>query len=318
MIVRPEKSDKRKSGGPTPRFEVFGDNVHIGEVPNVAKFSRRKKAHRRNRKAVPEFEGPMNIDIIGTLCTEELLHELDEWLPTARVCYPKAKLVISTDVPLKRVEEIARRLNVKNVKVRKFDRKRAIENSKNIPLYSPHWKPETIWGKLDETRTSVETYRGAGVMFADTDITFVRPIDRSFHADVVLSPAFCGDLQRKTSLLTQPDQKIPLFRRDGLFNAGMWLTRSFEFMDWWIKAVEMSGGDSFLEQTSLEYAPGGFITDYLDSRDNFGKWRFQAPPPDVRSVHYHINERSRWIEDTEIKRIGQAAAAEARIKLGSK
>jgi len=257
----------------------------------------------------------MGVDVLVTLCTEELLYELYEWLPTARVCYPKTKLVVVTDVAPGRVKVIADEVNVSRLQIRKFDRERAVEKSRNIPLYSTHWKPETIWGKLDETRTTIKDYPGKGVMFADSDITFVRPIDRTYEADIVLSPAFCGDLQRKVSLLTRPEAQIPMFRRDGLFNAGMWLTRSVEFMSWWIAAVEASEGDSFLEQTSLEYCPAGFITDYLDSRDNFGKWRFQAPPSDVRSVHYHLKERSRWVEDTEIKRVGQRAAAEARKKL---
>lgn len=292
-------------------FKPHGDNIHFGRIPNVNEYSQRKPRAKRSRKVEAEFDHPMGIDVINTLCTEELLHELEEWLPSARVCYPNAKLVVSTDVNPKRVHEIAKGLHVRDVHTMNFNRKEAISKSKNIPLYSKHWKPETIWGKLNETRRVVEEHPGQGVMFADTDITFIRPIDRTFLADVVLSPAFCGDLQRTTKLLTS-DDRIPLFRRDGLFNAGTWITRSSTFMRWWIGAVELSEGDSFLEQTSLEHAPRNFVTDYLDSRDNFGKWRFQLPPPDVRSVHFHIHESSNWMEDTVIKLMGQRAAAEAR------
>jgi len=254
---------------------------------------------------------PMRVELLFTVCTHELIHELREWLPTARMCYPRMPLTVFTDADLTLCYEMAAELNVENVKFRSVDREHALTRVDNVPRQSPHWKMETIWLKLECLRVMVEENPDRGVLLADCDITFIAPNTETYYGDVVLSPNFCGDLQKLTRS-NDGKSKLPLYLRDSPFNAGHTMTRSLEFCEWWINAFENANPEDFTEQTALEQAPRMFDVAYFDERDNFGKWRFKCPAPNVRTVHIHIHERAKVSRVTMLKIVGQQSAAKAR------
>lgn len=265
----------------------------------------------RNQKDFRSFGTPMVIEAIVTVCTEALIHELREWLPTARVCYPSIPLYVATDVSESRVMEYAREVNVENVQVVPLDLNHAVGRVGNVNVWAKHWILEAIWCKLDALRRVVEMHPG-GVLLADCDITFIQPPYRKeYWADVVLSPNYHGDLQLTTRDL-DGKTRIPLYVRDSLFNAGMLATRSIEFCEWWIEQYEAGGPGTFVEQTALEQVPRLFDVDYFGPEENFGKWRFAAPPPNTNSVHMHVHERSRRPDVTMLKISAQSSAASAR------
>lgn len=265
----------------------------------------------RNREDFRSFSAPLKIEAIVTVCTEALIHELREWLPTARRCYPGIPLYVATDVTEDRVMEYARDVHVENVHVVPLDLAHAVGRVGKVNVWAKHWILEAIWCKLDALRRVVEKHP-RGVLLADCDITFIRPTyRREYWADVVLSPNFHGDLQLTTPDLSK-ESRIPLFVRDSLFNAGMVATRSVEFCEWWIEQYEAGGEGTFVEQTALEQVPRLFDVDYFGPEENFGKWRFAAPPPNTNSVHMHVHERARKPEVTILKIAAQSSAASAR------
>lgn len=261
---------------------------------------------------------PMKIETLVTVCTHELQAELREWLPTARVCYPDAPLYVATDLNRDELQMIASGLGVHGVHHLPVDRRKAALRSQNVPRWADHWDHGAIWLKIDslERVVSGSSWKTGGVLLADCDITFLRPNNDSYLADVVLSPNFHGDLRRRTKGRNGGTRY--LHERDSLFNAGMLLTRSASFCETWRLWYENShtwNEETFLEQTALEHVPSKWHTAYFDHRDNFGKWRFTAPLGDERSVHTHLRERARCEEVFQLKLTAQKAAAKARLQL---
>ncbi len=136
-------------------------------------------------------------------------------------------------------------------------------------------------------------------------------MERRYNGDVVLSPFYWGKRTERTR------EGELLQHRDGEFNAGMIMSRSADFCDWWINAY-LSGEGGFYEQGCLDAVPGLFSTDYFSPLHNWGKWRWSAPHPDVRSFHQHVREvASRRPDVGAIKIAAQSAAAKARSILRS-
>lgn len=280
----------------------------------VARPTHQSHRVQRDGRGFKSFAAPMKIEALVTVCTEKLFHELREWLPSARVSFPDTPLYVATDVPKERVLEEAEKLCVENVVVLPFDLSYAEGRVDKVNVWAEHWVREAIWGKLDCLRRVVKRVNG-GVLLADCDISFAAPPYRDcFYADVVMSPNFTGDLQKMTRTLDRQG-KIPLYVRDSLFNAGMLLTRSVEFCEWWLKAYEEGGPNTFVEQTAMEQVPRLFDVDYFGPEENFGKWRFAAPPPNTNSFHMHLHEPARKQEVTALKIAAQSAAARARAFL---
>lgn len=291
--------------------ERSSDLVNMGSTARVSWSTKRAQRRGSPAKRVPlSSDEPIRVDRIVTVADKNLAHELDEWLPSARLCYPGVPLHVATDIPEEEFQSIASRLNVENVIRMPLDLSVATPKVQKVNKWAEHWILEAIWAKLDTLRSVVTDHPGEGVMLADADITFLKRIDRSFHADVVLSPYYFGDFTQKTRDLD--GDLIPLAERDGWFNAGMILTRSKEFCDWWIPQYEAGHPGSFVEQSALELVPGSFATEYLDARHNFGKWRLSPPAPDTASIHMHIHEKSHRTDITMLKIAAQKAAAKAR------
>ena len=253
----------------------------------------------------------MGVGGVVTVADKNLAHELLEWMPSARMAYPGVKLFIGTDLEQAELDKIAESVCVENYKRIPVDIEAAEKRCGKVNRWADHWVHGAIWSKMDALRTAVSFVEPPqGVMLADVDITFAGPVRREFFADVVLSPYYFGDMTQ-----TCPDLdggRIPLAERDGFFNAGMIITRSKVFCDWWIEQYEAGHPGSFVEQSALEHVPGTFPTDYLDARHNFGKWRCQDPGPDVLSYHMHVHEKSNRTDITMLKIAAQSAAAKAR------
>ena len=296
-----------------PRKNLRGDLVNRGNSPNVDFVSNRI---RRKPDCFRSYPAPMRIGAIVTVCTRALFHELREWLPSARHHFPGRTLYVATDVSDEQLQRMANSLFVENVKKIHLDLEYAKTRISKVNVWAAHWILEAIWGKLFALKTAVE-FENDGVLLADCDITFNAPPYRErYFADVVLSPNFHGDLQLLTRNLGGTE-KIPLYVRDSLFNAGMLATRSVDFCNWWIEQYEAGGPNTFVEQTALEQVPRLFDVDYFGPEENFGKWRFAAPPPNTNSFHMHIKERSRRPDVTMLKIAAQSAAAKSRSFLKS-
>ncbi|NUQ50759.1 MAG: hypothetical protein HUU27_12700, partial [Phycisphaerae bacterium] len=147
-----------------------------------------------------------------------------------------------------------------------------------------------------------------GVLLADCDVVFRAGFERDYRGDVVLSPFYWGrrDIRVAGGGLLQS--------RDGEFNAGLLMTRSAAFCQWWIDAY-LSGLGGFYEQGCLDQVPAAFFADYFSPLHNWGKWRFAAPHGAVRSYHQHHREIGRRPDITLISLAAKRAAAEARAAL---
>lgn len=244
----------------------------------------------------------MGIAAITTVCTRELYHELEEFLPSARVAFPDKPIIVWTDVKDATTA-------VDNVSFRYFDPATLTLHTENVVTHASYWHPEAIHQKISGLRQVVRDYPGGdGVLLVDCDVTFRQGFERLFYGDVALSPFYWG----RRDVVVEGGRLLQ--QRDGEFNAGMLVTRSLDFCDWWMQAYE-SGMGGFYEQGCLDAVPANFTTDYISPLHNFGKWRFAAPHRHIRSYHQHARERSRNSDVGMLKIAAQRAAAEARRKL---
>jgi hypothetical protein len=278
-------------------------------VTNAAEItSRRPRA-----AAAPHRYGtsaPMGVAEIVTVCMGDLIHELREFLPSARVAFPGVPIYVYTDRAVDALA-IGATVNVGNVTVSPTEDVAEIVSLDRVARHSDYWQPWPIYWKIravqDRLSARAPDSRD-GVMLADCDITFRMGFERPFYADVALSPFYWG----------RRDIAVPggglLQHRDGEFNAGLLVTRSRAFADWWMQAY-LSGEGGFYEQGCLDLVPGRFLSDYISPLHNYGKWRFAAPGSQVRSYHQHVLERCNRMDVGSLKMAAQRAAAEARETL---
>ncbi len=255
----------------------------------------------------------MNVAEIVTVCMGDLIHELREFLPAARVAFPGKRIHVYTDRGVDALE-IAAEVMAENVSIHNaFDASKQISIDQ-VAKHSDYWQPWPIWWKiraLQERVAYLDPASRDGVLLADCDVTFREGFERPFRGDVALSPFYWG---RRDIALPQERGGGLLQHRDGEFNAGMLVTRSRVFCDWWMRAY-LDGLGGFYEQGCLDLVPGLFTTDYISPLHNWGKWRFTPPHGGVRSYHQHIGEPSRRMDVGALKIAAQRTAAEARATL---
>lgn len=262
----------------------------------------------RHRTSYEVEKKPMGVAAITTVCTVELLHELREFLPAARVAFPGVPIIVWTDDD---AQVTSHGSHVPGVEFRVFDRAASAGRTAKVATHAAYWHADAIHQKIVGLRQVVNEYPGPdGVLLVDCDVTFRLGFERRYQGDVVLSPFYWG--QRTIAV---GGGKL-LQHRDGEFNAGMLITRSLAFCDWWLAAYE-SGLGGFYEQGCLDLVPGHFVTDYFSPLHNFGKWRFSPPSGVVMSYHQHLEERSRRHDVGAIKIAAQRVAAEARAALSA-
>lgn len=251
----------------------------------------------------------MQIEAIATVCTRELLHELDTFLPTARACYSRVPIHVYTDDRWAAEGQVLG-LPVGNVHFHDLDLAEGLARSAAVNRWADHWRPECIWAKLDSLRRCVADHAGVGVLLADCDVAIITADRRHYYADVALSPGYCGDPHRPVRDL-DGGRSLSIVERDSWFNAGMLLTRSLEFCEWWLAEYEAGRPGSFYEQTALESTPARFDCAFMDDRHNFGKWRFREPFPGTASIHMHLTERCRRPDATAMAVMARRAVAES-------
>lgn len=289
--------------------------IDVTPIPGA----RNEQPSRRPRAAAMHprcgSDAPMNVAEIVTVCMGDLLHELREFLPAARVAFPGKRIHIYTD----RGDEsfaIAKEVMVENVEAHFTpDASKQISIEK-VAKHSDYWKPWPIWWKLralQERVAYIDPASRDGVLLVDCDVTFREGFERPFRGDVALSPFYWG--RRDIDIPAAKGGGL-LQHRDGEFNAGMLVTRSRDFCDWWMRAY-LDGLGGFYEQGCLDLVPGLFTTDYTSPLHNWGKWRFAAPHGAVRSFHQHLSEPSRRMDVGALKMAAQRAAGEARETLQS-
>ena len=251
---------------------------------------------------------PMRVAEVVTVCMGKLIHELREFLPSTRVAFPESPIYVYTD-DVSAVRDIAEANLVRNVT--------PVEVCLETPdlsaviQHSAYWHSEAIYFKLKgilDRVSSLPVDSKDGVMMVDCDITFKANFERPFFGDVALSPFYWGkrDLKVSSGGLLQHSH--------GEFNAGMLITRSVDFCEWWLESY-LSGLGGFYEQACLDSVPKRFCVDYTSSLHNFGKWRFTKPHNAVRSYHQHVRERSRNVDVGALKIAAQKTAAQARKTL---
>lgn len=281
------------------------------------------RGHRVTRRELPKPGGPLKVDAIMTVCTEELAHELELWMPTAALHHPEAMLYVVGDYPavikaraLAQEYHIAHRV-IPMALLAGDGRKIAEERCRNVATISKYWKADVIWWKLEGLRQVLEDeLPGRGVLLTDCDITFTAPVREVFpHADAVLSPFWwvTGHQVTKHPRLG----RMPLAQRDGFFNAGYFLTNHAEVAKTWLELYEQGEG-GFYEQKCLEHLPRRFRCDYFDAKHNWGKWRKETPRENVVSIHFHADEKRPanapdwWIANQQMA-IDAAAAARSAL-----
>jgi len=269
------------------------------------------------RSSTQDPARPLIADAIVTVCTKELAHELREFLPSVNVAFPRARIFVATDISAAELRALCESLHltekVTRIPLRIAEARKRI---RKVSTVSDYWNKEYIWVKLDALQRVQERLPDSGILMLDCDITFAAPFERHFFGDVVLSPFYWGNLQMQTHADPADSSKgcVPIWERDGLFNAGMLLTRSADFCRWWKETYE-SGEFGFYEQKCLDQVPRLFHADYFSPLHNFGKWRFESPWQEVRSYHYHLRETARRQDCLDIKLAAQQAAARARYLL---
>jgi hypothetical protein len=251
---------------------------------------------------------PMRVAEIITVCMGKLIHELREFLPSARVAFPDVPIHVVTD-DAHAVLEIAEANLVRNViPVATCSE---TPDFSAVSQHSAYWQPEPIYfklkGLLDRVVELPPQFKD-GVMIVDCDVTFRAGFARPFFGDVALSPFYWGkrDITTNSGKLLQDVH--------GEFNAGMLVTRSVNFCRWWLDSY-LAGFGGFYEQACLDAVPQRFCTDYISPLHNFGKWRFAKPYGAVRSYHQHLRERSYNADVGALKIAAQSAAANARKTL---
>jgi len=286
--------------------------INVTTLPNSttvnAQVSRRPRAvpaHTRSGSTTP-----MTVGLIATVCMGDLLHELREFLPSARIAFPGIPIHVFTDRVVDAME-IASGTRVGNLQLHLAGDLSGEVSLDRVARHSDYWQPWPILWKIRAMRRCITLLADpvrTGVLIADCDITWRLGFERPFRGDVALSPFYWG----------RRDIEIPggglLQHRDGEFNAGMVVSRSVEFADWWERAY-LSGDGGFYEQGCLDMVPTQFTIDYISPLHNYGKWRFTQPHDAVRSYHQHIGERSTRLDVGSLKMAAQRAAAEARSAL---
>jgi hypothetical protein len=238
----------------------------------------------------------------------KLLHELREFLPAARLAFPTAPIYVYTDDVAAVVAAADAYLVSHVVPVH------ACAETPDFSLvvsHAPYWQAAPIYYKLKgllDRVTALPRRDADGILIVDCDVTFRHGFERPFRGDVALSPFYWGrrDLTTKTGGLLQHSH--------GEFNAGMLVTRSVDFCNWWLESY-LTGFGGFYEQGCLDAVPQRFRTDYISPLHNFGKWRFSRPNSAVRSYHQHVRERSWNCDVGALKIAAQRTAAEARATL---
>jgi len=254
----------------------------------------------------------MELAGIVTVCTGPLLPELREFLPSARVAFPETPIHVYTDEP-DHVTRLVAEYRIAGVTSYPCGDHR-LDLSRVLRI-DDHWDPSAIAWKLLALKQRVEALDGApgGILLADCDITFRTGFERVHYGDVALSPFYWGKRDIFVPSPSHPEP-VPLQIRDGEYNAGLLMTRSLKFCNWWLETY-LSGEGGFYEQKCLDLVPGLFHCDYFSPLHNWGKWRFASPHPAVRSYHQHLAERARIADVGAIKIAAQRAGAEARAKL---
>ena len=311
MIVKGSTS----SGGSGCQTVDDGGDLYMPGMPHFTQSDLVRNW--KNRRELIS-KRPLKLDRIVTVATEALWHEMREFLPSARVAFPDIEIVVGTDVPLNEAQALADSLFVPNVRIVEIDMAEALPHLTSVCKVADYWVSEAIWWQLELFRREIAD--GATALLCDSDITFRLDFERSFYGDVVLSPFYWGDLgllTRANPLDPERTARTQLHVRDGLFNAGMVMSRSLEFAEWWMAAF-LSGEFGFYEQKCLDAVPAQFPTDYFSPKHNFGKWRFAPPFRTVRSYHQHVREPARRPDVILLKMEAQEAAAEARAELREK
>lgn len=275
------------------------------------------------RCEVAEPAGPLSVEVVMTVCTQELAHELESWLPSAAFHHPEARLYVVGDYPAcQKAREVAVAYGVVN---RVFPLPLlggdglaiAGERCRGVAKIHRYWRADVIWWKLEGLRQVLSRFEvGKGVLLTDCDITFAGTVRESWvGVDVVLSPFYWVHFDHK---VRHPvDGVMPLAQRDGYFNAGYLLTRRVEVAEYWMELYE-SGVGGFYEQKCLERLPGKFACDYFSPLHNWGKWRREVPRDGVVSIHFHDRDvipkqAPPWLRATKEK--AEVAAVVARRKL---
>lgn len=289
---------------------IYRSSVAVPPPPNGNPGSNRRKHVIDPVRNSTGIKSPMGVAEIVTVCMGGLVHEMREFLPAARVAFPDVPISVYTDREGE-VSLINRECPVENLTIhstRLFD----LPAQSSVKEHSVYWQKIPILCKLmaiQERAKDLPPRSTDGVLLVDCDVTFREGFERRYHGDVALSPFYWGKRTERTR------EGGLLQHRDGEFNAGMLLTRSSAFCDWWLRAY-LSGEGGFYEQGCLDAVPGLFPTDYFSPLHNWGKWRWAAPCPAARSFHQHVAERAAARPDVgAIKIAAQRAAAEARAKL---
>lgn len=261
----------------------------------------------------PGSQAPMAVREIVTVCMGDLLPELGEFLPAARVAFPRVPIHVYTDHAVGALE-IGVELHVDRLHVHPTRDLSGEVSLAAVAHHADHWQPWPIYWKLHALAERVAALPDGcrdGVLLADCDVIFREGLDRAMCGEVALSPFYWG---RRDLPAPSGDRARRLQHEHGEFNAGLVLTRSIDFCAWWIAAY-LSGEGGFYEQACLDAVPGRFHADYFSPLHNWGNWRFAAPPPEARSYHRHLAERSTRLDTGAIAIAARRTAAEARALL---
>lgn len=128
--------------------ENSSDLVNLGSTARVSWSTKRAQRRGSPAKRVPlSSDDPICVDRIVTVADKNLAHELDEWLPSARLCYPGIPLHVATDISEKEFQNILSRLNVENVIRMPLDLSVATPKVQKVNKWADHWILEAYLGK---------------------------------------------------------------------------------------------------------------------------------------------------------------------------
>ena len=247
-------------------------------------------------RAAPVVANPLTAEAFLTVCTEELIHEVEPWLASVAAHHPVARIYLACDYPVAhRARELAIRWRIAG---RVFPlpflagdgRAMAAGRCGAVESLSTYWHADVIWWKIEALRWVLSTVEpGRGVLLTDCDVVFAGPVTEAFpHVDLALSPFWWWSYRQVKRRHDTHDDT--LCQVDGFFNAGYLLARRPAVAAVWRQLYE-SGEGGFYEQKCLEKLQEHFATAYFGTRHNWGKWRKESPRPDTVSLHYHVNDR---------------------------
>lgn len=166
----------------------------------------------------------------------------------------------------------------------------------NLVNQSNYWKPGPIWWKLEGLRRIYEEVQD-GVLLLDSDIIFTAPfVETKFHGvDLVLSPFYWIDPEYPVPEFPGSLTKIPIACRDGAINAGFVMVGRSDVVELWQQLYE-EGVGKFYEQWIMRFLPMKYRSAFFSYLHNWGSWRRESPPEDVRSLHFHkwVNPQMEW------------------------